>query len=251
MPGVGLVLLEVEDVTMAVVPVEIIIPVFQGVGIETVRLLVERALGVGAGEKTVRAGGIEAMVFGNVSALRLAAGSRASALAPKVLDSGNRHPIAQGIERAHRVVVHVPTSAVKDLRDRVKRDVPQPGGQPQVVPEGAIHPGDSAAHGVAVVIELPDRIGQLEPVQNHRGRLSAPDVVPVEQRPAFLLGTPPLGSRAVEQRGQIRVIGGSVRDDLEVADPRGGAVAGQESGEGKSEGQPPEKTFLGLHDPRV
>ncbi len=217
-PRVFLVEAQIQDVAMPPVPIEIVPAVLQAVRIETPVLLSQIADGIGAGQESIFAGGVQTVVLGDVPGLAFSARCGARAVLPDLLHRGDRHPVAQRVDRRHRVVVHVPAVVVETLRDGVQGDVPEPDRQAHAVPDRAVRSGDRAAHRVTVVVELANWIGQFPAVQDHRRSLAPRDVVPVENRPAFLRRRRPRRRDAVNQTVHVRVIGVGVRDDLQVAD---------------------------------
>lgn len=86
--------------------------------------------------------------------------------------------------------------------------------QAHLLPDGLVDAGDGGAHGVAVVVELADGIGEGHAVQLDGHGLAAGDVVPVEHGPTFFFGGGPFGSGAVDEGGEVGVVGVGVGDDF-------------------------------------
>ena len=101
MPRVILARLQIEDVAVAVVPVVVIVPLLQGVGIETVRLFREGPLRIGPSQEPIRPGAVEAMVFRDVARLGFVSGQRARCFLADVLHSRQRVPVTQRVQRRH------------------------------------------------------------------------------------------------------------------------------------------------------
>ena len=221
-PRVGFALAEIEDIAVAEVPVVVVVAIFQAPRVETVVFLGQGPHRVAPGQEAVGAGGVQAVVAGDVAGLSLAAAGPARAVGADILHAGNRGAVAERVEGRQRTVVHVVAAVVLHFRHRVHADVPELHLQPHRAPDRAVGPGNRAAHRVAVVVELADGVGQLLAVEDHRRRLAAGDMVPVPDRPALVFGLRPGGRDAVDHAADVRVIRVGVRDHLEVADLRPG-----------------------------
>ena len=218
MPGVDRAVAEIKHVAVPPIPLVVIVAVETFLGIEAACFLLERSATVGSGEPAVGAGGSQAVILGNVARLAFAAGGLAGPFLADVLHAGNRLAIAKGIEGGHRVVVHVPTAVVLHLRHGVVHDIPILYVQAHIVPRRAVRPGNRAAHHVAIVVELADRIAAGQSMQHHRHGLPPGKMVPVPHGPALLLRAGPFGRDTVNHACHVGVVGGGVGHHLEVAD---------------------------------
>lgn len=87
-----------------------------------------------------------------------------------------------------------------------------------MVPQPTVDTGNGAAHGITKIVELPDWISNLDPVENHGRRLPTSDMNPVEQGPAFLFGCLPAAGGAVDKTIQVVTIRARISYDLDVTD---------------------------------
>ena len=170
------------------------------------------------------------MILRDVTRLVFAGGCRARAGRANRHHTRQRPAVAQRVERRHAVVVHVPAAVVLNLGHGVVADVPVLRLQPHRVPNRTIDARDRAAHRVAVVVELADRIGEGQTVPIHRRRLPAGDVIPVKHRPALFFVGLPTGRDAPNHARHVRIIRRGVRDHFQVVNgrPRHGARSGQQ-----------------------
>ncbi len=209
---------QVQDVPVSPVPVVVVVAMFQTGWLEAAVLLRQIPRCVGPGQKSSVAGGVQAVVLGDMPRFDHSARRCARSLFADVFHAGNRDTIAQGVDGRHGIVIHVPAVIVETLRYRVQRDVPKPHVQAHLVPDSAIRAGDGTAHHVSVIIELPDRVGQFSAVQDHWCRLASCNVVPVEHGPTLFSRRGPVRGHAVEHAVHVRVVRISICDDLDVAE---------------------------------
>ena len=213
---VNFVVAQVENVAVSTVPIVEIGTILEPVRIETSVFLVQTANRVRAGQKAKRTRRHQTVIFCDMARLGPAAGRRARAGRADFCHAGDGSAVAQRVKRGHAVVIHVPPAAVFNFRHGVIADVPILRLEPHRAPDRAVDARDGAAHRVAVIVELPDRVGERQAMQYHRRGLPARDVVPVKDRPAFFLGSRPFGGDAADHARQVGVVRRGVGDDLEI-----------------------------------
>ena len=101
---------DVQDVAVPPVPVVVVLTIFQTGRAEAPVFLGQVSRAVGAGQEPVGAGRVQAVVFGDMPRLALAARRLARPLLADVLDGGHRHAVAEGVDGRHRVVVEMPAA---------------------------------------------------------------------------------------------------------------------------------------------
>src|SRR5207253_7703551 len=102
-----------------------------------------------------------------------------------------------------RTVDHVKRAVVFDLRDGMVADIPELMTQPELLVEGLVDAADRAALGEAVIGEVANRIGNLEPVDDHGRCLPLQEVAPIEERPDFVAVRRPAGRGARDETAEI------------------------------------------------
>ena len=124
-------------------------------------------------------------------------------------------------------------AVVPDIGDGVEADFPEAAGVAHVVPLAALDAGDGGAHGVAVVVEVSDGVGEFVTVLVHGAGLATGDVVPVEHGPHFVGVAGPVAGDGAGHGFHVGVVGVGVGDDLDVGEFAG---VGERRGDGENGG---------------
>src|SRR5262249_4795292 len=105
---VALVSSQVKDVPMAGIPIKVVIPQFQGVGLKALCFLIEGTLCVRTSEKAIRSCAVKAMILCHMPRFSLSMAEFAGTALANVFYSSQCFSITKDVKSRHGVIVHVP-----------------------------------------------------------------------------------------------------------------------------------------------